>query len=147
MIPGAAREILDLLISRCGVQVVGQNEVEEILVRHELARGFVNVKVGESTLSRDLVWCECGRGLSRRGFWFYCPRCGGKINQDSYREACEKALKADAMRGLMTDNERIEVIRDRLLETLKYMESTDDSMKARVFGAERIRKILHTGVD
>lgn len=57
----------------------------------EVERPDVKVHVGTSALSRDLVWCECGRGLSTRGFWHFCPRCGGKIDQDSYRSSCEQA--------------------------------------------------------
>ena len=47
-------------------------------------------------LTRDLVWCECGRGLSLRGVWFFCPTCGRKIDQRSYREAIEEAVNNGA---------------------------------------------------
>lgn len=50
----------------------------------------ISVHIGTSVLSRDLVWCECGRGLALSGKWIYCPTCGGSINQDSYRSAVEQ---------------------------------------------------------
>jgi len=53
---------------------------------------LVKVAIGTSVLTRDLVWCECGRGLSRSGTWIYCPSCGGHIDQDSYRNACGLAI-------------------------------------------------------
>lgn len=52
----------------------------------------VSVRVGDSCLTRDLVWCECGRGLSRNGKWLFCPRCGHPIDQKSYAAACMTAL-------------------------------------------------------
>jgi hypothetical protein len=50
------------------------------------------VRIGESILTRDLVWCcECGRGLSLSGKWLYCPNCGTPIDQESYFVAVEQA--------------------------------------------------------
>ena len=56
----------------------------------------VKVRIGTGALTRDLVWCECGRGLSLRGVWFFCPTCGRKIDQRSYREAIEEAVNNGA---------------------------------------------------
>ena len=58
----------------------GMNEDKTVLVR-----------VGDSVLTRDLVWCECGRGLSRTGRWLFCPSCGSRIDQGSYAAACLEA--------------------------------------------------------
>lgn len=52
----------------------------------------VSVTTGTSCLTRDLVWCACGRGISRSGNWNHCPQCGGKIDQESYRRACAEAI-------------------------------------------------------
>lgn len=49
------------------------------------------VRVGDSCLTRDLVWCECGRGLSLHGTWLYCPKCGGALDQESYCSAVATA--------------------------------------------------------
>lgn len=51
----------------------------------------MKVRVGDSALTRDLVWCECGRGLSLSGKWLYCPSCGERIDQESYHSAVEQA--------------------------------------------------------
>lgn len=80
----------------------------------------VSVKIGTSVLTRDLVWCECGRGLSRNGKWSYCPSCGGAIDQDSYAAACELAIANGAnihtyqdsdlvneMEGIRAENRRL----------------------------------------
>ncbi len=63
-----------------------------------IARGGskVCVKVGDSVLSRDLVWCSCGRGLSRSGTWEFCPKCGSEIDQKSYQDACTEAERNSA---------------------------------------------------
>lgn len=52
----------------------------------------VRVRIGASVLTRDLVWCDCGRGLSLFGKWLYCPSCGGSIDQGSYASAVEQAI-------------------------------------------------------
>lgn len=52
----------------------------------------VIIKTGTSCLTRDLVWCECGRGISLSGKWGFCPKCGSQIDQESYRAAIESAL-------------------------------------------------------
>jgi hypothetical protein len=52
----------------------------------------VAVHVGDSALTNDLVWCECGRGISVNGKWVYCPNCGGKIDQSSYEQASALAI-------------------------------------------------------
>jgi hypothetical protein len=49
------------------------------------------VRIGTSALTRDLVWCQCGRGLSLSGNWLYCPSCGRQIDQQSYASAVEQA--------------------------------------------------------
>lgn len=51
----------------------------------------VKVSIGTSCLTRDLVWCECGRGLSLTGKWKYCPNCGHPIDQQSYLLATQLA--------------------------------------------------------
>lgn len=58
-------------------------------------RNAVTVKVhaGTSSLTRDLLWCACHRGLSLHGTWHYCPRCGAKIDQESYQAALEEARR------------------------------------------------------
>jgi hypothetical protein len=83
----------------------------------------VKIHVGTSVLSRDLVWCECNRGLSLHGNWVYCPNCGGKIDQESYRAALEEAAK-NGIVHYYRDPEDVEVMialtneRDRLKTTL-----------------------------
>jgi hypothetical protein len=56
----------------------------------------VLMQIGTSCLTKDLVWCSCGRGISLTGNWAYCPRCGGAIDQESYAEAVTEALKHGA---------------------------------------------------
>ena len=54
--------------------------------------------VGTSALTRDLVWCECGRGLSLSGKWIFCPSCGRPIDQESYSSAVDQAkLNGEAL--------------------------------------------------
>ncbi len=75
----------------------------------------VKVHVGNCTLSRDLVWCECGRGLSVTGKWAFCPRCGHPIDQESYAAASEAAQKHAAWPGqYATPAEEIEALRAQL---------------------------------
>lgn len=59
-------------------------------------RKVVSVHTGTSCLTKDLIWCECRRGLSLTGKWLYCPSCGGEIDQDSYASAVEQAIKRGA---------------------------------------------------
>ena len=56
----------------------------------------VKVRIGRGVLTRDLVWCECGRGLSLRGIWVFCPTCGRKLDQQSYATAISEAMKNGA---------------------------------------------------
>jgi 8-oxo-dGTP diphosphatase len=67
----------------------------------------VKVHIGTSCLSRDLVWCECGRGLSRGGTWKFCPSCGRPIDQDSYRESCAEAERNGAGHYSMVDTDLV----------------------------------------
>lgn len=62
------------------------------LLREQQAEHIVKVKIGAGALTRDLVWCECGRGISAVGNWAHCPMCGGKIDQESYENESRKAL-------------------------------------------------------
>ena len=52
---------------------------------------MARVRVGDSVLTRHLVWCECGCGLSLSGKWLYCPSCATLIDQGSYRSAIDQA--------------------------------------------------------
>ena len=52
---------------------------------------MARVFVGDSVLTRHLVWCECGCGLSLSGKWLYCPSCATLIDQGSYRSAIDQA--------------------------------------------------------
>lgn len=81
---------LDLLVAECSTLRTEKESLESRLSACEL-RPEVKVTVGNSSLTRDLVWCECGRGLSTYGYWNFCPNCGGKIDQESYRAACNHA--------------------------------------------------------
>lgn len=69
---------------------------EEQLRAEVAERKRVKVHIGASALTRDLVWCECSRGLSRTGNWKFCPKCGHEIDQDSYQAACAEAEKNGA---------------------------------------------------
>lgn len=71
-------------------------------------------RIGDSVLTRDLVWCECGRGLSLTGKWLYCPNCGGPIDQDSYHASVALA-KGNGAR-LYRDTELVE----QLAEAQRY---------------------------
>jgi hypothetical protein len=64
---------------------------EVMSLEHAPAR-LVKVRIGSSALTRDLVWCECGRGLSLSGKWIFCPTCGARIDQDTYSSAVEQAI-------------------------------------------------------
>jgi len=68
----------------------------------------VKVHVGDSCLTRDLVWCECGRGISRNGFWKYCPKCGSQIDQESYWSASAQAT-ANAATTYMSPGQQLEM--------------------------------------
>lgn len=57
----------------------------------------VKVGIGTSILTRNIVWCECGRGLSLTGRWVFCPTCGERIDQESYSGAVEEATKHGAL--------------------------------------------------
>ncbi len=67
----------------------------------------MKVHVGTSCLTKDLVWCECGRGLSLSGKWNFCPTCGLSIDQDSYISAVEQA-KLNGASHFYRDPESIE---------------------------------------
>ncbi len=67
---------------------------EEARIANEALGRTVSVAIGTSVLTRDLVWCGgCARGLSITGNWYHCPQCGGKIDQESYRQACTEAIR------------------------------------------------------
>jgi hypothetical protein len=55
------------------------------------------IHAGDSALTRDLVWCQCGRGISLSGIWSYCPNCGRRIDQYSYLAAVKVAQKNGAV--------------------------------------------------
>jgi hypothetical protein len=65
------------------------------------------VSIGTSVLTRDLVWCKCGRGLSLSGKWLFCPNCGNPIDQESYANAVEEA-KANGASHFYKDPELVE---------------------------------------
>lgn len=67
----------------------------------------VKIAVGTSVLTRDLVWCECSRGLSLSGNWRFCPNCGRSIDQESYAAAVEKA-KTNGASHFYRDPELVE---------------------------------------
>lgn len=69
----------------------------------------VKPHTGTRLLTRDLVWCECGRGLSTAGVWTYCPRCGHPIDQEAYQGACEAAAR---LRGFVIEGD--EFLRDKI---------------------------------
>lgn len=70
----------------------------------------VKVSIGTSVLSRDLIWCECGRGLSIPGKWDFCPRCGHPIDQASYEEAVALAVRNSATTFRYRDADDAELI-------------------------------------
>lgn len=72
------------------------------------------VSIGTSVLTRDLVWCECGRGLSLNGTWEYCPKCGSLIDQESYLSAVELATKNGAYRYRDTYQVDLEIANTKL---------------------------------
>ena len=82
------KELRELLESAFDSLHRERDEANETLGR------TVDVRVGTSVLTRDLVWCGgCARGLSRTGNWYHCPQCGGKIDQESYVRACNEATQ------------------------------------------------------
>lgn len=93
------------------------------LLREQQAERIVKVKIGAGALTRDLVWCECGRGISATGNWVHCPKCGGKIDQESYREATRAAF-ANGLSG-HHDADLINQIAELQAE-LKYLASVRD---------------------
>ena len=92
-----------------------QNELAEA----QQARAAKKVHVGDSALTRDLVWCECGRGLSLSGRWLYCPTCGAPLDQDSYHSAVTAALEKGAGLYRNPDTLEAEKERDRANELLR----------------------------
>lgn len=95
------------------------------LLREQQAERLVKVKIGAGALTRDLVWCECGRGISATGNWVHCPKCGGKIDQESYREATRAAFA----NGLYVhhDADLINQIAEQQAELDKLRHRTDDT--------------------
>lgn len=84
------------------------------------------VTIGTSCLTRDLVWCECGRGLSLSGKWRFCPSCGRELEQQSYEIAVGKALRNGANLYVNSDFDQALLLADKLIrnqaeqiETLK----------------------------
>lgn len=82
----------------------------EIIKRELRARpSAAKISVGTSCLSKDLVWCECGRGLSLSGKWAHCPNCGKSIDQESYASAVAQA-KVNGASHFYRDPEGVEQI-------------------------------------
>lgn len=73
------------------------NAIAETASEYLQLKAISNVHAGDSALTRDLVWCGCGRGLSLTGKWVFCPTCGRQIDQESYHSACGEALKNGAV--------------------------------------------------
>lgn len=94
----------------------------------------LKVKTGDSVLTRDLVWCECGRGLSISGAWLYCPSCGGELDQDSYHAAVDQAKTNGASR-FYRDPEMVEELvalkKSMDLSQLTYAQMSDSIRKIR----------------
>jgi hypothetical protein len=94
------------------------------------------VKIGDSTFTRDLVWHECGRGLSLSGKWLYCPSCGLAIDQESYRLAVEQAHRNGASKyyrdpEMVEELQRKTQIHSELLEALKEVYALIESGQLR----------------
>ncbi|HVN82277.1 MAG TPA: hypothetical protein VMW38_25050 [Terriglobia bacterium] len=85
-----------------------------------IQRAVVKIGIGSGALTKDLVWCECGRGISLQGRWVFCPNCGGKIDQGSYAEAIKAAVKngakeyidADIANNLADLHEQLEIVKN-----------------------------------
>lgn len=115
----------------------GYSEKSEVLaIAAELRQQPQPVKprTGTGALTRDLVWCECGRGLSATGIWAYCPRCGRLIDQEAYRAACDEAnrLRGFEVEGDEFWREKIakleapQPVNAELLEALRYLTSVSE---------------------
>ncbi len=106
-----AREahIMDLLREQQRLEERGV----ELLAENQRLTKPVQVHIGKSALSKDLVWCECRRGLSLTGHWQHCPTCGHPINQESYRAAVELAKKNGAMPFAENSEQVAELLRER----------------------------------
>lgn len=64
---------------------VTHSEIEEL--RSALRFERKTPHLGDSALTRDLWWCECGRGLGENtnlfdihARWRFCPRCGASMD-------------------------------------------------------------------
>lgn len=90
----------------------------------------VKIHIGTSCLSRDLVWCECGRGVSRNGFWNFCPHCGRAIDQESYRAACDLAKQNLATKFIGAD-ETLELMRPVIEQAQKVARQVAPLMRNR----------------
>lgn len=105
----------------------------------------VIIRVGTSVLTRDLVWCECGRGISRNGFWNFCPKCGCEIDQDSYRAACGVAI-ANAATTYLGPEQQLEIAREELTaanETIGQLRKALNTPEIRDFAKGVISEAQH----
>lgn len=88
----------------------------------------VKLKIGTGTLTKDLVWCECGRGISLIGRWLFCPTCGGKIDQESYVHAVGEALANGGLKYMEPEifalQQEVERLTQRLEQSKKLYEMT-----------------------
>lgn len=89
------------------------------------SKTMAKVSVGTSVLTRDLVWCECGRGLSLSGKWIYCPKCGHPIDQESYHSAVEEA-KSNAASLFYIDSEE----RTARVEAENYIQVLESALQS-----------------
>ena len=60
---------------------------DELTLRVEIEHLTKTPHLGDSALTRDLWWCECGRGLGENTNlfdihvrWRFCPRCGAFVD-------------------------------------------------------------------
>lgn len=90
------------------------------------------VRVGSSCLTRDLVWCECGRGLNLLGKWTYCPNCGRKLDQESYRSAVGEASYYGASLYRNADADRAMLAVEKAGEIARRMHHRQDCPAARL---------------
>lgn len=87
------------------------------------------VVIGKSVLTRDLVWCECGRGLSLTGKWIYCPTCGREIDQASYDVALQQAAAFNTIPKSVIDNEKEnEILQARAVELVAVIEGIEKAL-------------------
>lgn len=90
------------------------------------------VHIGTSCLTKDLVWCDCGRGLTLTGKWLFCPECGAEIDQASYLEAIKEAKLNGAELYRNMDADKAMVALENVRELLKRMPHRKDCPAARL---------------